>query len=412
MDGAILKSDMGSNPIEKSFGYFNGGSILLSARFLPIIVSMSRYLKFLPICLLFFIANSVIAEEPETPASPETAASGSTSTTPTIPRTEPDIDQNIISNLSKLESPDTEFLQLDTSKNGEKLFAVYQAESSGALQGGIIMFPDDKTHFDWPGDLNYLRTGLTEYGWHTLAIYLPQIEAPAIPKRTLPVLKSIQTSTPSEGDTAVENTTEEAPANQNAEAPNTPTEEPAAQSSEASTTEPQEPYHEQAIRRAQAALNYLQQQETERFIVLGIGTGAIWAAQYVQQFQESQDLRLVMIDAQQPQSESTPDLLKILPEIKTTILDFHHNSRMNTADRNPISPERRLKVARQKALTNFHQSRLPATRDDWKKGNPWLVKHVRGVINTYVINAEKMPRMQDKDMNSTSDEQGPGAMRK
>lgn len=385
---------------------------MLSARFLPIIVSMCRYLKFLPISLLFVIANCVATEETETSVSPESAASGSANSTPVIPRTEPDIDQTIISNLSKLASPDTEFLQLDTSKSGEKLYAVYQAESSGVLQGGIIMFPDDKTHFDWPGDLNYLRTGLTEYGWHTLAIYLPQIEAAAIPKRTLPVLKPIQPSPPGEDGTAAENTAEETPVTQNAEAPNPSAEDAPTQSaSETETEESKEPYHEQAIRKAQAAYTYLQQQETERYIVLGIGTGAIWAAQYVQQFQESQDLRLVMIDAQQPQNTTAPDLLKILPEIKTTVIDLHHSVRMNTADRNPISPERRLKIARQKALTNFHQSRLPATRDDWKKGNPWLVKHVRGVLNTYVINAEKMSRMKDKEMDQASDEQGPGALR-
>lgn len=385
---------------------------MLSARFLPIIVTMSRYLKFLPICVLFIIANSVAAEEPETPASPEPTASGSASSTPVIPRTEPDIDQTIISNLSKQASPDTEFLQLDTSKSGEKLFAVYQAESSGVLQGGIIIFPDDKTHFDWPGDLNYLRTGLTEYGWHTLAIYLPQIEAQTIPKRTLPVLKSIQASN-SSAEEAGENAAEEAPADQNTDPANAPTESaPAESASENSPAESKEPYHEQAIRRALAAYAYLQQQETERFIVLGIGTGAIWAAQYVQQFQDSQDLRLVMIDAQQPMLDQSPDLLTILPEIKTTIIDLHHSNRLNTSDRNLISPERRLKIARQKALTNFHQSRLPAARDDWKKGTPWFVKHVRGVLNTYVINAEKGPRMHNKEMKGASNEQGPGAQNK
>lgn len=378
---------------------------MLSARFLPIIGTMSLFLKILCLSFIFISSFSAAEDEPENTASVSPAASGSVANTPMIPRTEPDTDQTVISNLIKITPPDTELLQLDTSKTGEKMIAFYQAESSGVKQGGIIIFPDDHTHFDWPGDLNHLRQGLTAYGWHTLAVYLPQIEPADIPVRTLPVLQPISASTASQAEGEPEAT------------PAEPTPEPPEESPPANT-EPQkeaeepkektEPYHEQAIRRGQTAFSYLQKQEVERFIVMGIGTGAVWAAEYVKQFQKSQDLRLVIIDARIPQTDAAPDLLELLPEIETTVLDLHHSARKTTMAANPTFAERRLRIARQNELTNFRQSRLPETRDDWKKGNPWLLKHVRGMLNTYVIKAEQKAFEMKATEDVSSAEMAPG----
>lgn len=378
---------------------------MLSARFLPIIGSMSLFLKILCLSFLFISSFSAAKDEPENATLVSPAASGSVANTPTIPRTEPDTNQTIISNLIKVTPSDTELLQLDTSKTGEKMIAFYHAESSGVKQGGIIIFPDDHTHFDWPGDLNHLRQGLTEYGWHTLAVYLPQIEPADIPERTLPVLQPISATTASQA----EGESEAAPAEPAPE----PTEEtpPANSDAQKVTEEPEEkkePYHEQAIRRGQTAFTYLQTQKVERFVVMGIGTGAVWAAEYVKQFQKSQDLSLVMIDARIPQTDAAPDLLKLLPEIETTVLDLHHGARNTATTANPTFAERRLRVARQNEMTNFRQSRLPETRDDWKKGNPWLLKHVRGMLNTYVINAEQKAFEMPAKKDANSAEMAPG----
>lgn len=374
---------------------------MLSARFLLIIETMSLFLKILCLSFIFISSYSVAEDEPENAAPASPAASGSVANTPTIPRTEPDTDQTIISNLIKVTPPDSELLQLDTSKPGEKMIAFYQAESSGVKQGGIIIFPDDHTHFDWPGDLNHLRQGLTGYGWHTLAVYLPQIEPTEIPERTLPVLQPISATTASQAEGEPE-------AAQAEPTPAPPEESPPAQKTVAEAKEKTEPYHEQAVRRGQTAFAYLQKQEVERFVVMGIGTGAVWAAQYVKQFQESQDLRLVMIDARIPQTDSAPDLLELLPEIETTVLDLHHGARKTSMAENPTFAERRLRVTRQNELTNFHQSRLPETHDDWKKGNPWLLKHVRGMLNTYVIKAEQKAFEMQTTEEANSAEMAPG----
>jgi len=330
------------------------------------------------------------------------SASGAQPSEPPPPRTEPDVDKNIINNLISRIAPETEILQLDTGKEGEKLIGFYRIEGSGFKQGGIIMFPDQKTHLDWPEDMNYLREGLAEYGWHTLAIYLPQEKEIPIPKRTLPVMQAITPSSTTEGEPLESEETEEATEEAPAIEAGTSTEstEPVAETAATeqepepeSESESEENYEEIIFRLGQTAIKHLEQQGLQRFVVLGVGTGATWAAQYVQKHQETQDLRLLMVDARNPEGPDAPNLMKILPEIKDTIMDLHHTARVPVGQNlQPEAPERRMRLARHKRMNNFHQSRMPATRDNWKKDQTWLLKHVRGILNTYVIKAEQNQR--------------------
>ena len=150
--------------------------------------------------------------------------------------------------------------------------------------------------------------------------------------------------------------------------------------------------------------------DLSRFIILGVGTGATWAAQYVQQNEKEQDLRLLMIDARDPLEENTPKLLSLLPEISSTIIDLHHSSRIeNKNDLTPESPARRLRLARHKRMNNFHQSRMPEASDNWQRNNSWLLKHTRGMINTYIIKAEESKRSIQLDDNKDNEsDKAPG----
>ena len=382
---------------------------MLSASFLLIIPIMKIILSIFTFILLF-ASYSHAAEENEV------AASTAQPSLAEIPRTEPNIEQNQIQELLKFKTPDTEILQLDTGKEGEQLIAFYQTEGSGIKQGGIIMFPDQNTHMDWPDNLNSLREGLSNYGWYTLSIYLPRPKKDKIPKRTLPVLSAIN---PAQADTqAAQDDESEQPAeteDTNDSTPAEPTEETQAETptdkAETPNEEPEETYAEKSDRLGSTAIAHMVQTESlSRFIVMGIGTGAVWAAKYVEQHEEEQDLRLVMINARNPQKSDAPDLLALLPEISSTIIDLHHSTRgMDANNFSPESPARRLRLARQKRMNNFHQSRMPATSDNWKRNNSWLLKHTRGMINTYIIKAEQAQRsIELNDKATQNKEKAPG----
>lgn len=383
---------------------------MLSARILLIIEQMRLY-SFLFSFILLSSAQ-VAAEEK---ALTEATASGAQASNERLPRVEPDREANLRQTLLNHPDPSTQVVQLETGKNNEKMMGYLVTEASGNPQGNILLFPDERTHMDWPDNLHQLRTGLADYGWYTLAVFLPQPNQAPLPERTLPVLTAIRPTTdtpPNDADNSDSAATSEE---------NTTTTEPAP-SIDASKTKPdamkpkeeinEEAYQELIFRLGRTGYEHLKaESEIERTIVLGVGSGATWAAQYVQKYQEEQELRLLLLDARNPKAKNTPDLLSILPEIKTTIIDMHHSPmRVTQNSYTNNTPERRLKLARHKRMNNFHQSRLPQTHDNWKSDNPRLLKHVRGMLNTYIIKAEQMRKNIDLPMEEQSDEneQPPG----
>lgn len=392
--------------------------MLLSANILTIIGTM-KY--FLCVCLyisLSFSAHAAEEGDSET-ATPDTASSAAKPSAPAVPRTEPNADANRVSSLLKSYMPDTEILQLDTGTEDEKLVAYYQSPGAPVIQGGILILPDQTTSPDQPDDLTYLRKGLSDYGWHTLSLLLPTPERHDLPKRTLPVLTAIKPTSTKEGEE------DQAPADEpKEEAPeelNPMDETPSTDDKDASPTEgsensedkaddkPAEPYSEILTRYALAGTKHLQEQGAERLIITGFGTGAVWAAQFVEQNQANLDLRLVMVDARQPDTPESPELLTILPKIEETIIDLYHSPRSSHLEHEQLhSATKRLKIARNKRMNNFHQSRLPATHDNWKKDNNWTLKQIRGLINTYIIKAEESQRDLKLDDPKKSGEKAPG----
>ncbi|MDO6512987.1 DUF3530 family protein [Neptuniibacter sp. 2_MG-2023] len=345
--------------------------------------------------ILTFTSLSYAADNEDSTAAPsETSAPLS----PAVqkPRIEPSVDENRIQELVKNTPEETELLQLDTGKADEKLIGFYRTEGSGITQGGIIIFPDQHTHMAWPDNLKYLSEGLSEFGWYTLAIYLPQPAIQPIPERTLPTLSNL---TPT--NTSTESETPE-PANNASSTKET--------SSTPTADTPKEPYEETIFRLGKTAISYMEARDNlDRFIIIGIGTGATWAAQYVNKYQEEQDLRLLMVDAKSPTDNSLPNLSNILPEIKDTIIDLHHSSpRSSATNLTQNAPNSRLRLARHNKMDNFHQSRMPAMTDNWKRNSSWLLKHVRGTINTYVIKAEEAERAIKLNNKIPSNEQAPG----
>ncbi|WP_286239837.1 DUF3530 family protein [Neptuniibacter halophilus] len=349
---------------------------------------------------------TLAADETDSAAS---VASGAQASNAPVERTEPNPERNRLSNLALTSDPLTEVLQLDTGKDGEQLLAFYRTEGTGITQGGVILFPDEQTHMDWPDDLSHLRQGLSDHGWYTLALYLPDSGINPLPERTLPVLSAIKVASSQAQPSAPlsdaeEGGTPDTAENASAPAENTP------DSAAEETKEPEEAYQEKVYRLGSTAITHLKQQgpELDRFIVLGVGSGAVWAADFVRKYQEQEELRLVMIDARQPRINAAPDLLTVLPEINSTMIDLYHGQPVSLQQDTNNSAEQRLRLARHKRLNNFHQSRLPVATENWKKDSRWLVKQVRGLIRTYIVTAEKEARERKLNAGSETMEKGPG----
>lgn len=388
------------------------------------------------------------AEDP--PAAPATTENPDTQTSeespppappiPTRPRV--DLNRDLLPSMDLSQSPptDEEAVWITTSKEGETLMGLYRFEGTGFEYGGILIFPDQQTHPAWPEITEQIRKGLPDHGWSTLAIALPEMPITPIPERTLPVLKQIKAKpadapseeapppAPEETPPATEGATDTATENTPAPEANTPpTEEPlaASQSPDApipndtetatdtpatenmasdgeenqetlandaedtAEKEPPEPYQTRLIRLGEAGLSYLEQQGSDRLLVLGVGTGATWAAYFVSQVQQRYDLRLVMINPVSPANTEMPQLMSLLTSIEDTTLDLYHGEIKHREQELADGPKHRYRLARHNRMNNYRQIRLPLYKSHRSQKEPWVVRQVRGVLNTYVVKAEK-----------------------
>ncbi len=351
--------------------------------------------------------TSTLAED--TPAGDTQTSTQPPETLPEITtanRIEPDKQSSLLADVSKeLMNSETEILYL---KAGEDNFEAYYRNRSGAQShGGIIFFPDDFTHPNWPIFIEPLRTGLSEFGWSTLAIPLPAPVTRANPIRTLPSLKAIRSQPPTDTENSTATPESATPTEQNTIANTTPaTPLPATQESE-SESEPEPEVerqsseaYQQIIQRGITAVQALQQKGIDRFILAGAGTGATWATALALDLQAQANIHLLIINAQQSPDISAPKLLNLIPELKITTVDIYtdnpgsssrsHKSysrlRLETAQRNNLNSSNNLNNSHNSH--NYHQSRLPATSNT-RQGQEWLIRYTRGLLETYIVKAEK-----------------------
>lgn len=85
------------------------------------------------------------------------------------------------------------------SPQGE-FVAIWQDDSSGKPLGALLMLHDASQMPDWPAQLQPLRQYLSQHGWATLSISLPEPDARVLPVRPEP--PKLPPPAPAEGDAA------------------------------------------------------------------------------------------------------------------------------------------------------------------------------------------------------------------
>lgn len=324
--------------------------------------------------LLWFISGGITSTLAEDTPTDEHQTPVQSTNTEKPNRIEPDTQTALLVDLSKeLTFSETEILSLKSAD--DNFDAYYRTSSNAQTHRGIIFIPDDFTHPNWPIIIEPLRTGLTEFGWNTLAIPLPEPVTQAIPVRTLPSLKAIKAKVST--DEPKEITAE--PAKTSPDTPPAQLMNKAKQSPDA---------YQQIIQRGITAVQALQQKGMNQFIIAGIGTGATWATALAVNLQTQTDVNLLIINAAQSQDISAPTLLTLIPELKLTTLDIYTSNPKSTSRSNKAPSTLRLEKARRNNLNNYHQSRLPATSNT-RQGEEWLIRYTRGLLETYIAKVEK-----------------------
>ena len=292
-------------------------------------------------------------------------------------------------------------------KAEEKEFlALYRPMAGGTAKGAILLL--DAT--EAPGNrhrlLETLRTTLTEHGWHSLAIGLPEpVQAPP-PKRTREPFqlnddkkdsgkKPDKSSKKSKGKDKKQDSDN---GEQTAEAK---TEQTADQSREEQQKKDREQLAkaQQHVRqRIESALQYLTEQGQLNIVIIGHGSGGQRALHYLSGQTINKAVQgLVLIEApdliKAPPSEdkndgdqtkdSSAEHLKTMP-----LLDILAGSAIDVS----AQAKNRRRQAARAALQRYEQWRLPTLSPNWQLEEDRLSRRIRGWLQRNVSGQEVRPR--------------------
>ncbi|MFT6914371.1 MAG: hypothetical protein ACJAWL_000667 [Motiliproteus sp.] len=300
--------------------------------------------------LLWTVLGTPLWAAETDPVDPAPSATGSD------PRILPDLEQERVQALANSHLPDTQTLWLETPR--ESFLGLFKPANVPVAKGAVLLLHHDRTSADWPGSISTLRRGLPDQGWHTLSIALP--DAPEyIPPRTQDVILATfdnpgSTAAPSTPDTATPDTAD-------------------------LVKDRLEAHFEQISARIEAGLDYLGQQQPDRVLILGEGTGGYWALRYSIEQGEASTLFPILIDTLPPAGPSQPDLVELVSTLQRPTLDLYHG---NGIGRHPVEvlAQQRRDASRRQGNGLLISSRIAPRAGDWHQLDRRLLGVVRGML--------------------------------
>lgn len=329
--------------------------------------------------LLAALATNALAEEPPAPAAEQAAPA---------PRTAvPARSESMTSDLRRAIPGDQQVL-LKSGK--ERVLALWHPANHHAPKGVVILLPGDGESADWPRAIGPLRRGLPDHGWHTLSLTLPD------PERPIRVIDE----TP-----AVEDQPDEAEAAPPEDAPDELQAEPSADDSgaietpylpEQAAAEPEEPASDEPApaaeeseeepevfdlagridQRIDAALELARSRQAVTIVLLGHGSGAYWAARYIQLQQPGDVSHLLAIQPRQP-ADAELALEHLLPELGIATGDFYYKDSPAAS----AQARQRLNASRRLAHPDYSQTGLQPLAADRQGEQQQLLRRVRGWLD-------------------------------
>ena len=257
--------------------------------------------------------------------------------------------------------------QQQLQAGSETFLALWKPANTAEPKGAVIIVPGAGETVDWPQAISPLRRQLPDAQWSSLSITLPDLQGDVIAPRVAEV-----PPTPKTPDVGSNDATTAAPIEQAAGGEAEMADKPVAETSE----EHSKADAERIFARIDAAIAFAEQQSARSIVVLGHGTGAYWAARYLNEKQPSQVERFVMVAAQTP-DKAQPGLDELAPTLKLPTADIFYMDK--PLDRNAALA--RLQASKRLKTSAFSQVSLKALPGDNKAQQEQLVRRVRGWLN-------------------------------
>ncbi|MGK9065866.1 DUF3530 family protein [Stutzerimonas chloritidismutans] len=345
---------------------------------------MPRPRIFIPV-LVLLAAATLTAMAADEPSDEQTPAPEAAPAAPAERASLPSRSEMMASDLLR-QLPAGEVIELKTST--ETFSALWRPANVGHPKGVLILLPDDGESPDWPRGVGPLRRQLPDHGWHTLSLSLPESE------RITPTTVAPREAPPAEVDSPeaeqASGDGDEAPAESPSEAGYLPeqTAPPAAEpADEGAGQDEGEPSEETASApaplgraeridaRIDVALANARSGQPKMIVLLGQGTGAYWAARYLEQATPKDVTHLVMVQPKEPEGVEA-SLAQRLGTLKVAIGDFYFRTG------NAAKPAKaRLNESRRSRHPAYQQVGLQPIDGDYQAEQERLVRRVRGWLD-------------------------------
>nr|WP_288912966.1 alpha/beta hydrolase family protein [uncultured Pseudomonas sp.] len=314
------------------------------------------------LCLSLILpsAFSVQAEEPAPAAADQATEEKPVERPPLLERSEEE------ATALEREIPVQEQQQLQTGS--DTFLALWKPANTSEPKGAVIIVPGAGETADWPQVIGPMRKKLPDIEWSSLSITLPDLQSDVIAPR---VVETPPETKPADVAGAAPDATTAAPIEQVAGGEADAVDPVVAQTSEEHLLADAE----RIFARIDAALAYAEQQGARSIVLLGHGTGAYWAARYLNEKQPSQIERFVMVAAQTPLAVK-PALAELTPTLKLATADMFYMDKPQ--DRNAALE--RLQASKRLKGSSFSQVSLKALPNSSAQQEQ-LFRRVRGWLN-------------------------------
>ncbi|WP_075178663.1 DUF3530 family protein [Neptunomonas phycophila] len=302
---------------------------------------------------------------------------------------------------------------LDLTIDSPNFPALFKERNIALKRGIVIIFPDSRTHSSWPVFIQTLRNELPQDGWATLSLVLPIPQTPDLPLRTLPSLKRLSNASES-GTEDAQQASEETPVDTPNNETQTPADEPVATAEEPNTSAEAASSAEQLNNTTYisqlglAAIQAAQARGYETIILLGVGDGAVWAADLGANIKDQVDgVGLLMLDAEQSIDINAQSLRSLVPLLELPVMDIYVDTPFTSSPQNTSASHKlRQRAANRSELSFYKQSRLPATSRTLSDQD-WMSAYIKGRLRTLKKVADK-PQETERPEEPSLTDQRPG----
>jgi ribosomal protein L12E/L44/L45/RPP1/RPP2 len=278
--------------------------------------------------------------------------------------------------------------------DSERFLSIWQKDRSGYPKGALLIVHAEGEHPAWPNTTKPLHDTLPDYGWATLAISLPKPDLPPTPERTLPVKAKPAAQDNSENSESEE--TEQS--TENTEPKTTTVNNQTTGVLPSTTTQKQTTQSAELIseRRLESALRFLHDQGQFNLILLGSGSGAIRAHDFLDKITPKisnpklketfeKPVRAMIIVNGRNQLPTMDKLYKgWFSDPDIPVLDIF----VETDYRNREEAKVRKVLARQKKVSIYKQVRMTELTHEKSWGENRLSRRVRSFLDTNAVGIE------------------------